>query len=132
MNFEDKEIYFPLPQFISIWQYNHLQFSAVQKTVLILSLPQHAAELGKLLAENNIRLIYGGGSAGMMGIIADSVMEHGGQVTGIIPETITGMGSAAHGITELIICDDMHERKKKIYSVCDAAMISSRWFWHPG
>jgi uncharacterized protein (TIGR00730 family) len=84
---------------------------------------QHAAQLGKLMAENNIKLIYGGGSAGLMGIIADSVMQEGGKVTGFIPKLLLEWEVQHRGITELIICDDMHERKKKIYSVCDAAII---------
>jgi len=84
---------------------------------------QHAAQLGKLMAENNIKLIYGGGSAGLMGIIADSVMQEGGKVTGFIPKLLLEWEVQHRHITELIICDDMHERKKKIYSVCDAAII---------
>ncbi len=83
----------------------------------------HAEQLGKLLAENNIRVIYGGGSAGIMGTIADSVMKHGGQVTGIIPKLLLEWEVQHRGITELIICDDMHVRKKTIYSLCDAALI---------
>jgi len=83
----------------------------------------HAAELGKLLAENNIKLIYGGGSAGLMGVLADSTMQHGGEVTGYIPKLLLEWEVQNRGITELIICDDMHERKKRIYSVSDAAVI---------
>ncbi|MFN8290358.1 MAG: TIGR00730 family Rossman fold protein [Chitinophagaceae bacterium] len=83
----------------------------------------HAAELGKLLAEKKIRLIYGGGSAGLMGVVADSTMRHGGQVTGFIPKLLLEWEVQHRGITELIICDDMHERKRRIYSVCDAAVI---------
>ena len=83
----------------------------------------HAEQLGKLLAENNIRVIYGGGSAGIMGTIADSVMKYGGQVTGIIPKLLLEWEVQHRGITELIICDDMHIRKKTIYSLCDAALI---------
>lgn len=84
---------------------------------------EHAVELGKILAEKNIRLIYGGGSAGIMGSIADSVMQHGGKVTGFIPQLLLEWEVQHRGITELIICDDMHERKKKIYSVSDAAIV---------
>ena len=51
---------------------------------------EHAKTLGKLMAENNVRLVYGGGSAGIMGIIADSVMQHGGNVTGYIPRLLLG------------------------------------------
>jgi uncharacterized protein (TIGR00730 family) len=84
---------------------------------------QHAAELGKLMAENNITLIYGGGSAGIMGTIADSVMVHGGRVTGIIPKVLVEWEVQHQSITELIVCDDMHIRKRTIYSLCDAALI---------
>lgn len=88
----------------------------------------HAAELGKLLASNNIRLIYGGGSAGLMGVLADSAMQHGGEVTGFIPKLLLEWEVHNRGITELIICDDMHERKKRIYSVSDAAVILAGGF----
>lgn len=84
---------------------------------------QDAAELGKLMAEQGIRLIYGGGSAGLMGVIADTVMQHGGQVTGFIPKILLEWEVQHRGISELVICDDMHERKRKIYSVSDAAII---------
>lgn len=84
---------------------------------------EHALQLGKLLAENKIRLIYGGGSAGIMGIIADSVMAGGGNVTGVIPKILLEWEVQHRGITELIISDDMHDRKKKIYSISDAAII---------
>jgi uncharacterized protein (TIGR00730 family) len=84
---------------------------------------QHAAELGKLMAEKSIRLIYGGGSAGIMGTIADSVMANGGHVTGIIPKVLLEWEVQHLGITELIVSDDMHIRKKTLYELCDAAMI---------
>ncbi|MBL7725838.1 MAG: TIGR00730 family Rossman fold protein [Chitinophagaceae bacterium] len=84
---------------------------------------KQATELGKLMAENNITLVYGGGSAGIMGTIADSVMENGGKVTGIIPKLLLEWEVQHRGITELIICDDMHVRKRKLYSLCDAALI---------
>jgi uncharacterized protein (TIGR00730 family) len=83
----------------------------------------HAAALGKIMAAHHVKLIYGGGSAGIMGIIADSVMEEGGKVIGFIPKLLLEWEVQHRGITELIICDDMHERKKKIYSICDAAII---------
>lgn len=84
---------------------------------------EQAGQLGKLLAENNIQLIYGGGSAGIMGVIADAVMANGGEVKGVIPKLLLEWEVQHRGITELIICDDMHERKKTIYSLCDAAMV---------
>jgi uncharacterized protein (TIGR00730 family) len=82
-----------------------------------------AIELGKLLAGNNIKLIYGGGSAGLMGVIANSIMENKGHVTGFIPKILLEWEVQHRGITELVVCDDMHERKKMIYSACDAAVI---------
>ena len=84
---------------------------------------EHAAELGKLLAENNIRLIYGGGSAGIMGTIADNVMLYGGKVTGIIPKILMEWEVQHKHITELIVSEDMHIRKKTLYDLCDAALI---------
>lgn len=84
---------------------------------------QHAEQLGKLMAEDNVKLIYGGGSAGIMGTIADSVMKQGGKVTGIIPKILLEWEVQHRGITELIISDDMHARKRTIYSLCDAALI---------
>ena len=84
---------------------------------------QHAEMLGQILAENNIRLIYGGGSAGIMGTIADSVLSHGGKVTGIIPKILLEWEVQHLSITELIVSDDMHVRKKSLYELCDAALI---------
>jgi uncharacterized protein (TIGR00730 family) len=84
---------------------------------------EHARQLGKIMAENNIEMIYGGGSTGIMGIVADAVMQHSGKVTGIIPHILVEWEHQHHGITNLIIADDMHERKKKMYELCDAAII---------
>jgi uncharacterized protein (TIGR00730 family) len=84
---------------------------------------QEATRLGQLLAERKIKLIYGGGSAGIMGVLADAVMANGGEVKGVIPKLLLEWEVQHRGITELIICDDMHERKRTIYSLCDAAMI---------
>lgn len=89
---------------------------------------QHAQTLGRLLAERDIRLIYGGGSAGLMGLIADSVLAGGGQVTGIIPKLLLEWEVQHRGLQELIISDDMHERKRKIYSLCDAALVMAGGF----
>ena len=83
----------------------------------------HAKQLGKLMAENNIALIYGGGSVGIMGTIADTVMSHGGKVIGIIPQVLVEWERQHKNITELIVTEDMHIRKKTIYSMCDAGVI---------
>jgi uncharacterized protein (TIGR00730 family) len=82
-----------------------------------------AQQLGKLMARNNIEMIYGGGSSGLMGIVADAVMHYNGKVTGIIPHVLVEWEVQHQGITELIIADDMHVRKKKMYERCDAAII---------
>jgi uncharacterized protein (TIGR00730 family) len=83
----------------------------------------HAEQLGKLMAENNIKMIYGGGRNGIMGIVADAVMKNHGKVTGVIPHLLIEWEAQHEGITEMIIADDMHVRKKKMYELCDAAVI---------
>jgi hypothetical protein len=84
---------------------------------------RHAAELGQLLAENRITLVYGGGSKGMMGVLADAMMEKKGNVTGVIPKILLDWEHQHEGITELLVVEDMHVRKKKMYELCDAALI---------
>jgi uncharacterized protein (TIGR00730 family) len=84
---------------------------------------EHAKELGKLLAKNNITLIYGGGSTGIMGAVADAMMESGGKVIGIITKKLVDWEHQHEGITDLSIVDDMHIRKQKMYDLCDAAVI---------
>ncbi len=123
MNFEDKENCSP---FAAIYWNMTIQSVAVfcgSKNGTNPLFAAHAAELGKLLAEKKIKVIYGGGSAGLMGVVADNTMQHGGEVLGFIPKLLLEWEVQHRGITELIICDDMHERKKRIYSVCDAAVI---------
>jgi uncharacterized protein (TIGR00730 family) len=73
-----------------------------------------AYDLGKKIARENFQLIYGGGSIGLMGIMADSVLEHGGQVTGVIPQFLYDLEVGHDGVTELLIVDSMHERKQKM------------------
>lgn len=84
---------------------------------------QHATTLGKIIAGQNLTLIYGGGKNGLMGVVANSVMEHGGKVYGIIPKILVEWESQHEGITELLIVEDMHIRKRTIYERCDAAII---------
>ena len=86
---------------------------------------QHAKELGHLLAEKNIKLIYGGGGKGIMGAVADAVMEGKGNVVGIIPEILLEWEAQHKAITELHVVTDMHVRKKMMYELCDAAVILS-------
>jgi len=79
-----------------------------------------AKAFGKILAENGIRLVYGGGSIGLMGAIASSVLDHGGTVTGIIPDFLTIRENALKRVQELIVTPDMHERKRLMFEHSDA------------
>ena len=83
----------------------------------------HAKELGHLMAERNIKLVYGGGGKGLMGAVADAVMERNGKVVGVIPEVLLEWEAQHKGITELHVVADMHVRKKMMYELCDAAVI---------
>ncbi len=84
---------------------------------------QHTVQLGKLLAKHNITLVYGGGNVGIMGVVADEVMNNGGKVIGVIPKVLVEWERQHTGISELFVVDDMHIRKKKMYDLCDAAII---------
>jgi uncharacterized protein (TIGR00730 family) len=84
---------------------------------------QHAKELGALLAQKGIRLIYGGGKAGLMGAVADAALEAGGEVTGIIPRFLNSLERKHDALTETLVTDTMHERKKLLFEKCDAAII---------
>jgi uncharacterized protein (TIGR00730 family) len=79
-----------------------------------------ASALGKTLAENGIRLVFGGGSVGMMGAVASAVLDHGGSVTGIIPDFLTTREHALNRVQETIITPDMHERKRLMFERSDA------------
>ena len=83
----------------------------------------HATALGYLLAEKNITLIYGGGNKGLMASVANAVLEKGGKVTGIIPQVLTEWEHQHEGITELIVVETMHVRKRMLYEKCDAAIV---------
>ena len=79
-----------------------------------------ARAFGAILAKNGIGLVYGGGAVGIMGALARSVLDHGGEVTGIIPEFLMAREHALHGTQELIVTRDMHERKQKMFELADA------------
>jgi uncharacterized protein (TIGR00730 family) len=78
-----------------------------------------ARQFGKELAENGIRLIYGGGKVGIMGAISETVLQHGGKVTGIIPEFLVAREHARES-GDLLVTRDMHERKRKMFEMADA------------
>ena len=79
-----------------------------------------AVALGKILAENGIRLVYGGGSVGLMGAVATAVLDHGGQVTGIIPDFLVKRENALARVQEMVVTHDMHERKRLMFERSDA------------
>ncbi len=84
---------------------------------------EQAAELGKLIALSGITLIYGGGNSGIMGAIANAQLKHGGKVIGVIPEILIEWEHQHEGLTELLVVEDMHTRKRIMYSKCDATVL---------
>jgi uncharacterized protein (TIGR00730 family) len=78
-----------------------------------------AKELGRLLAVNDCRLVYGGGKVGLMGVIADAVLANGGNVVGVIPHFLYQREVGHDGLTELEVVQSMHERKKRMADITD-------------
>ncbi|SPK72971.1 conserved protein of unknown function [Cupriavidus taiwanensis] len=81
---------------------------------------QGARRLGRTLAESGLTLVYGGGKVGLMGIVADAVLEHGGHAVGIIPEALMQKEVGHRGLTELHVVRNMHERKQMMADRADA------------
>jgi uncharacterized protein (TIGR00730 family) len=81
---------------------------------------ESARQFGRLLAKNGISLIYGGGSLGLMGAVATSVLDAGGKVTGIIPDFLKDRERMLASAQELIVTADMHERKRIMFERADA------------
>ena len=79
-----------------------------------------ARELALLMVERDIELVYGGGRLGLMGIVADTVLEAGGRAYGVIPQSLVDHEVAHLGVTELHTVGGMHERKAKMTDLCDA------------
>jgi uncharacterized protein (TIGR00730 family) len=79
-----------------------------------------AQSLGHGLAHAGIRLVYGGGRIGLMGIMADAALAAGGRVTGVIPEFLTRREVAHPAISEMIVTDSMHSRKQRMFEAADA------------
>lgn len=82
-----------------------------------------AAELGVLIAERHLRLVYGGGHVGLMGILADSVLANGGEVHGVITRALEGKEVAHTGITKLDVVNTMHERKARMSDLADGFLM---------
>ena len=80
-------------------------------------------QLGRSIAAHGLRLVYGGGTKGIMGAVASGVMSNGGKVTGIIPEFLMDKEASKHSLTaltELIVTEDMHQRKHRMFEESDA------------
>jgi len=82
-----------------------------------------ATALGRLLAQENIILVYGGGNKGLMGAVANGCLAQGGKVIGIMPKLLLEWEAQHTGLTELIITEDMHERKKILYEKGEAVLV---------
>jgi len=82
-----------------------------------------ALRLGGTMVKAGIRLVYGGGRIGMMGRIADAVMDSGGEVIGIIPQFLEQVEVGHSGVTQLIVTENMHDRKQKMAEMSDAFLI---------
>ncbi len=82
-----------------------------------------AARFGRLIAGAGLRLVYGGGGIGLMGAAARAAMAAGGHVIGVLPEDLERLEVGMHDITELIIVDSMHARKKTMFDLSDAFVV---------
>ena len=84
---------------------------------------ESAVELGRILAQQNIGIIYGGANVGLMQALAESSLAAGGRVVGVIPEVLVDLEVAHHGITELHVTSTMHTRKEMMSKLADAFLI---------
>jgi uncharacterized protein (TIGR00730 family) len=82
-----------------------------------------AADLGRLLAEARIGVVYGGGHVGLMGVVADAALEAGGEVIGVIPRRLADREVAHAGLTDLRVVETMHERKAQMSDLADAFVV---------
>ena len=88
--------------------------------------PRHeatAVALGRMMARENITLVYGGGRVGLMGIVADAALAAGGKVIGVIPTLLKTAELAHTGLSELIAVETMHDRKRRMFEIADAFAI---------
>jgi uncharacterized protein (TIGR00730 family) len=84
---------------------------------------KHVKELGKLLSMLKVKLVYGGGHSGLMGILADAVLKHEGHIMGIMPQLLIESELQHKGLSEMAVVPDMHTRKKMMYERCDAVIV---------
>lgn len=84
---------------------------------------QHAKELANLLVQKNITVVYGGGRKGIMGALANAVLEKKGNIIGVIPKVLMESEQQHSGLTELHEAANMHSRKAMLYNKCDTAIV---------
>ncbi|MCD6034445.1 MAG: hypothetical protein K0R63_186 [Rickettsiales bacterium] len=84
---------------------------------------EEGRRFGNMMAEKDIRLVYGGADCGIMGAIADGVLEKGGKVTGVFPRVLDGLEEAHKALTETIIVHDMHTRKMTMFEKSDGFVV---------
>jgi uncharacterized protein (TIGR00730 family) len=82
-----------------------------------------AVRLGRLIARHDVRLVYGGGSIGLMGIVADAVLSAGGEVVGVIPDFLIRSEVGHRDLTDLVITGSMHDRKRRMFEMADAFVV---------
>ncbi len=80
-------------------------------------------DVGRMIADHGMRLVYGGAAGGVMGRVADSVLDRGALATGVIPKVLSGQERQHQNLTELHITEDMHDRQKKMADLSDAFLI---------
>lgn len=85
---------------------------------------KEAYQLGKYFAEQDIELIFGAGSVGIMGAIQNGVLDHGGKAIGVMPRFLDEREITSQNVTELILVDSMHERKQKMSELADAFVMA--------
>lgn len=85
----------------------------------------HAAalRLGQLMGERGVRLVYGGGSIGLMGVVADAVIAAGGEAVGVIPDFLIQYEVGHRRLQDLVVTDSMHDRKRRMFEMADAFVI---------
>lgn len=86
-------------------------------------LREAAARLGHELGTNGTTLVYGGGQVGLMGVVAEAALKAGGRVIGIIPEHLMRMEAPLREVSELIVVDSMHTRKRRMFDLADAFCV---------
>jgi len=82
-----------------------------------------ARQVARELVKRDLGLVYGGAATGLMGILADTVLEHGGEVIGVIPHVLVSNEVAHEGLTRLYVVDSLEERKRKMASLADAFLV---------